>query len=73
MKMKVILQEIQPLLRQFNLVAFVANDDWIVIRRKDYVDLYINSEPFNSVVVLFHVESEVSPFGNSSCHFFFVK
>ena len=43
-----------PLLNKFNLMAFIANEGWILIRRKSYIDIYIKDEPYASVEILFH-------------------
>ena len=48
-----------PLLNKFNLMAFIANEGWIHIRRKSYVDIYIKDEPYTSVEILFHTTSMV--------------
>ena len=51
--------EIEPVLKKHSLVAFLINDGWLLIRRKEYIDLYIQTQPFNSVEILFHVEAKV--------------
>ena len=51
--------EIEPVMKKHGLVAFIINDGWLLIRRKEYIDIYIHKQPFNSVEVLFHVETKV--------------
>ena len=34
-----------PLLKEFNLVAFLVNEDWILIRRKIYLDIFVEDQP----------------------------
>lgn len=46
--------ELLPLLKQHDLMAFIVNEGWILIRRKNYIDLFIDDQPFNSVEVLLH-------------------
>lgn len=53
-------RELWPLLKEHSLVAFVANEGWMIIRRKNYVDIYIEDQPYNSVEVLFHSATVVS-------------
>ena len=43
-----------PLLEEFNLVAFLVNEDWILIRRKTYIDIFVEDQPYSSVEVLVH-------------------
>ena len=43
---------LEPVLKKHNLVAFLINLDWILIRRKAYIDVFIRSQPYNSVQVL---------------------
>ena len=50
---------IEPVLRRHKLVAFVTNQGWVLIRRCDYIDVYIDNQPYNSVQVLFHVTTKV--------------
>ena len=50
---------IRPLLKKHNLVAFVANEGWVLIRRKSYIDLYIKDEPYSSVEIMYQTESMV--------------
>ena len=45
---------IRPLLEKYSLMAFIANEGWILIRRKSYIDIYIKDEPYASVEILFH-------------------
>ena len=51
---------LEPLLKQYNLVGFLINDGWILIRRRNYIDLYIDTQPYNSVAVLIHLATMVS-------------
>ena len=51
---------IEPVLRKHKLVAFLTNMDWVLIRRRDYIDVFINNQPFNSVQVLFETATKVS-------------
>ena len=53
-------KELWPLLKEHNLVAFIVNEGWVIIRRNTYFDLYIEDQPFNSVEVLFHSAAMVS-------------
>ena len=50
---------IEPVLKKHGLVAFLINHGWLLIRRKEYIDIYIERQPFNSVEVLFHIGTEV--------------
>ena len=50
--------ELQPILERHNLVAFITNEGWVLIRRMNYIDLYIKDEPYCSVEILFHTESK---------------
>ena len=50
---------IEPVLKKHSLVAFLINDGWLQIRRRVYIDMYIQRQPFNSVEILFHVETKV--------------
>ena len=50
---------IDPVLKEHNLVAFVVNEGWVLIRRRDYIDLFIDREPYNSVNILFHKATKV--------------
>ena len=49
-----------PLLKEFNLVAFLVNEDWILIRRKIYLDIFVEDQPYSSVEVLMHSVTLVS-------------
>ena len=51
---------LEPLLKRYNLVGFLINDGWLLIRRRNYVDLYIDTQPYNSVTVLIHLTTMVS-------------
>ena len=50
---------IEPVLKKHGLVAFLINHGWILIRRKEYIDIYIERQPFNSVEILFHAGTKV--------------
>ena len=52
--------KIEPVLRKYSLVAFLINHGWLLIRRMEYIDMYIQEEPFNSVEILFHVNTKVN-------------
>ena len=45
---------LMPLLKEYNLVAFLVNEDWILIRRKTYLDIFVEDQPYSSVEVLLH-------------------
>ena len=45
-------------LKQLNLLAVVVNEGWALIRRKTYIDLVIDRQPYNSVEVLFHIATK---------------
>ena len=47
-------QNVKCLLELHRLLAIVVNDCWAVIRRRDYVDLFIQNQPINSVEILFN-------------------
>ena len=51
--------EILPLLKEHDLMAFIVNEGWILIRRKNYIDLFIDDQPYSSVEVLLHPASTV--------------
>ena len=51
---------LMPLLKEFNLVAFLVNEDWILIRRKTYLDIFVEDQPYSSVEVLMHSVTLVS-------------
>ena len=56
-------QNVKCLLEVHRLLAIVVNDGWAVIRRRDYIDLIIEGQPFNSVEILFLDNSDGdSPF-----------
>ena len=50
---------LMPLLKEHNLVAFIVNEDWIIIRRKTYIDIIVEDQPYNSVEVLLHSVTQV--------------
>ena len=54
--------DILPLLKEHNLEAIVVNEGWILIRRKSYIDLFIEDQPYNSVEVLLHSVTTVRSF-----------
>ena len=51
---------LEVLLKRQNLVAFLVNDDWILVRRRSYIDVYIDNQPYNSVTVLIHLATKVT-------------
>ena len=50
---------LQLVLEQQKLVAFIINEGWLLVRRKDYIDVFIEDQPFNSVEVLFNLKTQV--------------
>ena len=50
---------LQLVLKQQGLIAFIINEGWILVRRKEYIDVFIEGQPFNSVEVLFQVKTKV--------------
>ena len=50
----------EPVLIKHNLVAFITNESWVLVRRREYIDAYIDNQPYNSVQVLFHILIKVS-------------
>ena len=52
--------KLEPILAKHNLVAFITNESWVLIRRRDYIDVFIKDQPYNSVQVLFHVLTKVN-------------
>ena len=50
---------LEPVLRKHKLIAFVTNMGWVLIRRCDYIDVFIKNQPFNSVQVLFETSTKV--------------
>ena len=50
---------LEPVLKKHSLVAFLINMGWVLIRRRDYIDVFINSQPYNSVQVLFNTATKV--------------
>ena len=62
MSPKSYLGPLQLVLKEQNLIAFIINQGWLLIRRKDYIDVFIQNQPYNSVQVLFHVETKVRHF-----------
>ena len=50
---------IEPVLKKHKLIAFVINMGWVLIRRRDYIDVFIQNKPFNSVQVLFETATKV--------------
>ena len=46
--------ELLPLLKEHDLMAFIVNEGWVLIRRKNYIDLFIDDQPHSSVEVLLH-------------------
>ena len=53
---------LEPVLKKHNLVAFFINMGWVLIRRREYIDVYIQNEPYNSVQILFHIATKVKNF-----------
>ena len=51
---------LEPVLKKHKLVAFLINMDWVLIRRKAYIDVFIKGQPYNSVQVLFEIATKVS-------------
>ena len=51
--------ELLKILKEHDLMAFIVNEGWILIRRKNYVDLFIDDQPYNSVEVLLQPVSMV--------------
>ena len=51
---------LEPVLINHNLVAFITNESWVLVRRREYIDAYIDNQPYNSVQVLFHILIKVS-------------
>ena len=45
-------------LKQHNLLAVMVNEGWALIRRKIYIDLIIDRQPYNSVEVLYHIATK---------------
>ena len=46
--------ELLPLLKEHDLDAVAVNEGWVLIRRKNYIDLVVEDEPYNSVEFLLH-------------------
>ena len=46
--------DIMPLLQEHNLEAIMVNEGWMLVRRKVYIDFFIEDQPYNSVEVLLH-------------------
>ena len=46
--------ELLPLLKEYDLMAFIINEGWVLIRRKHFIDLFIDDQPYNSVEILLH-------------------
>ena len=51
---------LEPMLNKHNLVAFLVNMGWVLIRRRDYIDAFIHNQPYNSVQILFETATKVS-------------
>ena len=58
--MALIPRKLWPLLQEHSLVACVANEGWMIIRRTNHFDLFVEDQPYNSVEVLFHPATVVS-------------
>ena len=52
--------KLDPVLLKHNLVALITNENWVLIGRREYIDVYIADQPYNSVQVLLHVLTKVS-------------
>ena len=61
---------LQLVLEQQKLVAFIINEGWLLVRRKDYIDVFIEDQPFNSVEVLFNLKTQVK---NIALKWFFFR
>ena len=53
------LGSLQIVLKEHRLIAFTINEGWLLIRRKDYIDVFIEDQPYNSVEVLFNLQTKV--------------
>ena len=65
-------EDIMPLLKELGLEAVIVNEGWILIRRKTYIDFFIEDQPYNSVEVFLHSVTTVrGPFNSviPNCHF----
>ena len=51
---------LDPMLKKHNLIAFLINMGWVLIRRREYIDAFIHNQPYNSVQVLFETATKVS-------------
>ena len=51
--------KLEPVLLKHNLVALITNESWVLIGRREYIDVYIEDQPYNSVQVLLHVLTKV--------------
>ena len=49
---------VRSLLEQLRLLAMVVNEGWAVIKRREYIDLVIDRQPYNSVEVFYHTVSK---------------
>ena len=43
-------QNVRPLLEKLRLLAMVVNEGWAIIKRRDYIDLIIDGQPYNGSV-----------------------
>ena len=51
--------ELLPLLKEYDLMALIVNEGWVLVRRKNFIDLFIDDQPYNSVEVLLHPANKV--------------
>ena len=52
--------DLAPTLKELDLVAVEVNEGWTVVRRRQFIDLFIKQEPYSSVEVFHHYQSGVS-------------
>ena len=52
--------DLAPTLEELDLVAVEVNEGWTVVRRRQFIDLFIKQEPYSSVEVFHHYQSGVS-------------
>ena len=60
-------EDIMPLLKELGLEAVIVNEGWILIRRKTYIDFFIEDQPYNSVEVFLHSVTTVRSPSNTGC------
>ena len=49
--------DLAPTLEELDLVAVEVNEGWTLIRRRQFIDLFIKQEPYSSVEVFHHYRS----------------